>query len=400
MAGFHENEQNDKPLGNQVKQATVPHVSRVSLTAIHHTYDIVPIDITPSPLTLEKNEDRHRASFRVIRARMLLINCSVLQNMICAIDISLRDESDHKEKRQRIEECKRKKTQYYDRMLDMAGTASELALREKSQELRVRSEYWLGRSDGGSHDYRAAIEHFKIAKNLETVENSSSDGGVPLRRQLLRNERADIDDLMSYCTKRMEKRVQKDDKLFKHAIKESEKRGIPVELCMDRNSSSSLVWEPDLEFRIEETKTLSATQQNSGSQTPRSVTWEPWTLDSSKAGTSPAIEKRALVWAGRSATPSAQCDKGHAQTSPAELHRYKPLSKQSQRRTSSHRHSLTLRRRSTQASVGSVTSINSDLSSPRVSRLEDELMGSNWLGDDTPSDLEEEDDAIEGINYN
>ncbi|OAK93496.1 hypothetical protein IQ06DRAFT_95068 [Phaeosphaeriaceae sp. SRC1lsM3a] len=348
---------------------------------LHETHDTQRLETDMEGVFLQyKVFDEHRATLRLIRARLLLTHCSVLQNIICDIGIALRGENvgPHREQAYKWEVGN-----YYERMQDAATTAHKLATEEKIPKLIVRSEYWLGRSGAGNHEYRAAMEHFNTAKKLDNIDDPSAEGICFPQRHLLRNERADIDHLIPYCAVRMEK----EDKLRKHAEKKAEKLEISVDLCMNGPSSSSpKAWEPDREIRVREAKRIKQEQQQSSVEASPSITWTEAShsarLDSrplplrNTGETDPAIKETMVVSAGRPPTAPGNNDKKDPQM---------------MRRNSSRRRKPTLPHRNTRRSVRSVNTISSDQSSPRGFRLDVDL-GNEWMDETSDFEVEEDED--------
>lgn len=322
--------------------------------------------------------DQHCANLRLLRARLLLTQCSVLQNIICDIGIVLRDRSVGPHRKQAY---KREVDHYYERMQDVATTAHKLATEEKVPKLIVRSGYWLGRSSAGIHEYRTAMKHFNTTKKLDNMDDPSVEGVSFPQRCLLRNERADIDHLIPYCAARLEK----EDELRKHAEEEANQLEISVDLCMGgRSTSRTKAWEPDREIRVREAKKIVQEYQQKHPEASPSITRVEATRSARPDSQSlplrnasemePVIIETMVVSAGRPSTAPDISDKKDPQM---------------MRRKSSRRRKPTLPRRNTRGSIRSVNTIRSDLSSPRGVRLDIDL-GNELM--DEPSDFEEEED--------
>lgn len=191
---------------------------------------------SPTPLAspqLSNEDKKRRSSLRLLLARMDLMRCCVLQNLICGNDAMAHGQSEHKNGHER-EQRRWNRNRDYEKMHELAIKANALARKERFRDLEVRSEFWLGRSCGGISDDKTALEHFQAAKGLHTLE---------LRLQtLLPSEKEDLDELISYCTQRLEKRAERSKRVDKRASRQMKKQGISSEVNMVHDKAPIPTW--------------------------------------------------------------------------------------------------------------------------------------------------------------
>lgn len=418
MTEPQENEQSNGLQEADVTELTISRLESESRPSNAIPASQQPDDIGPSGrlLTspcLSKDEDKHRSTLRLLLARTYLSQCGILQNIICGVDIVSRGMPERKDE---CEERRSNRIHYYERMRDLATTANELARKDNSRDLEVRAEYWLARSCGGNHDYKTAIEHLQAAKAPDIMDNPSFDSITIRRPKFLINEEANIDALMQYCTKRLQKRVEREEKLSKRANKEMEKYGISSEVCMVRESAHSPSWAFDHERNVSLVKEWLKNRQSPDLQAPKSLTQaldstspalQPlsqasqtirWDLPLRHAQSSQTNAKTpTMVVTGKPWTFDKTSDQDISHIPSAEGCRYTRSPKHLARRTSSLRHKPTMSRRNTRGSIRSVKTFSSDASSPRRPRLDEEL-GGDWEDCDESTGVEEENDEIEGRN--
>lgn len=189
--------------------------------------------------TYLKKKYSFRTHIQLIQLRNLLMQCAILLPM-----------AHETERKPWVVNTKRPPSWYYSKIRRLAYKARSFAECLESQDLLARCEYWLGRGCGGTRDYQAAMDHFKLAIKLD-IENELHTSGRPVLRGLRPAEKADVHFLLGSASDRYEdwmKRTAHDMNLARQLPDAS---GIPVEVYLHRTAQYSPLWMPDRDRVIE-----------------------------------------------------------------------------------------------------------------------------------------------------
>jgi hypothetical protein len=117
----------------------------------------------------------------------------------------------------------------------------------QSKEHQARCEYWAGRAYGGMRDYKRAMQHFRLAMDLDIHGHGSRSEGIQ-PQGLTWEEKNDVRFLLASVTKRYENRQAKTDSSAAQFIAEveAERTGRSIEDCIEWDHNSPM-WCPEQE---------------------------------------------------------------------------------------------------------------------------------------------------------
>jgi hypothetical protein len=172
---------------------------RINNSTTDGTGELV-IDGIPAEL---RDWDGYRSRMRMIKCRLYLLRCEVLQSTANAVE------------QRAWAQCLNVSThQYYGKILKYALKAQQLADVTSNHDLQARSEYWSGRGCGGLCDWGAAASHFAAAMKLD-VPNDNSRDKQRQQRDVLPVKKDDVGFLLGSVTRRYEKEMQKKEQARK-----------------------------------------------------------------------------------------------------------------------------------------------------------------------------------------
>jgi hypothetical protein len=137
-----------------------------------------------------RDHDAVRTRMRLIRFRIYLMRCEVLQSTINALE---RKSWGKNLDRSDTLDC------YYSKIRHQARKLQQLAEALDSLGLQARCEYWTGRGNGGLKDWEAAKSYFAAAIKLD-VPNVTYASGRTQQRGLLQHEKDDVESLLQSVT--------------------------------------------------------------------------------------------------------------------------------------------------------------------------------------------------------
>jgi hypothetical protein len=180
-----------------------------------------------------KEKDSFRTTMRLIQLRTLLMQCTILLATVQEL-----------ERKPWVVDRKRPHHWYYSKMRRLSYKAFSLAQLLESQDLQARCEYWLGRACGGTRDYQAAEEHFKLAVQLD-VPNDRHKNGTTRLRGLRPAEKADVRFLLNSVCARQKEWVERDEQIKAEAERLSRGSRVPAQHYIDASTRYEPPWMPD-----------------------------------------------------------------------------------------------------------------------------------------------------------
>jgi hypothetical protein len=187
--------------------------------------------------------DKLKARLYLVQLKTLLTHCQVLQAIANKLEHQALAKADAKSAH-----C------YYTKMESQASRARAIAHKLRSKEYQARCEYWAGRAYGGMRNFQRAMEHIRLAMNLDVRGHGPHREEIQ-PRGLTWEEKSDVGFLLASAKKRHERRISKasGNAALLIAEIEAERTGRAVDDCIEWDPDSPM-WCPNEEYIVHKAK--------------------------------------------------------------------------------------------------------------------------------------------------
>jgi hypothetical protein len=192
---------------------------------------------------LTEATDKLKAKLYLVQLSTLLTHCQILQTIV--------DKFEH----QALTTVDKNSThEFYEKMESQACRARTIAQKLQSKEHQARCEYWVGRAHGGMRNFQRAMEHMRLAMDLD-VHGHGSYREETRPRGLTWEEKSDVRFLLASATKRHEMRLEKADGNAALLIAEieAERTGRTLDECVEWDLNSP-AWCPNQGYIVHKAK--------------------------------------------------------------------------------------------------------------------------------------------------
>jgi hypothetical protein len=192
---------------------------------------------------LTEATDKLKAKLYLVQLSTLLTHCQILQTIVNKFEHQALTTAD-----------KNSTHEYYEKMESQACRARAIAQRLQSKEHQARCEYWAGRAHGGMRNFQRAMEHMRLAMDLD-VHGHGSYREETQPRGLTWEEKSDVGFLLGSATKRHEMRLEKADSNAALLIAEieAERTGRALDECVEWDPNSP-AWCPNQGYIVHKAK--------------------------------------------------------------------------------------------------------------------------------------------------
>jgi hypothetical protein len=187
--------------------------------------------------------DKLKAKLYLVQLSTLLTHCQILQTIVNKF-----------EHQALIRAEKNSIHEYYEKMESQACRARTIAQKLQSKEYQARCEYWAGRAHGGMRNFQRAMEHMRLAMDLD-VHGHGSYREETQPRGLTWEEKSDVGFLLASAMKRHEMRLEKADGNAALLIAEieAERTGRTLDECVEWDPNSP-AWCPNQGYVVHKAK--------------------------------------------------------------------------------------------------------------------------------------------------
>jgi hypothetical protein len=192
---------------------------------------------------LTEATDKLKAKLYLVQLSTLLTHCQILQTIVDKFEHQALTTAD----KISTHEC-------YEKMESQTCRARTIAQKLQSKEHQARCEYWAGRAHGGMRSFQRAMEHMRLAMDLD-VHGHGSYREETQPRGLTWEEKSDVGFLLASATKRHEMRLEKADGNAALLIAEieAERTGRTLDECVEWDPNSP-AWCPNQEYIVHKAK--------------------------------------------------------------------------------------------------------------------------------------------------
>jgi hypothetical protein len=230
----------DTPSSSSSKSSLPTTQSTVHRSKIHRDHRTTTEVIIPD---LTEVTDKLKARLYLVQLSTLLTHCQVLQTIANKFEHQALTKADGKSAHA-----------YYTKMESQACRARTIAKKLQSKEYQARCEYWAGRAHGGMHNFQRAMDHMRLAMDLD-VHGHGSQREETQPRGLTWEEKSDVRSLLASATKRHQMRLEKADGNAALLIAEieAERTGRALEECVEWDPNSP-AWRPNQDYVVHKAK--------------------------------------------------------------------------------------------------------------------------------------------------